>query len=202
MPPLSALPSSTLLPANSAWKSRQWETDYIVDAFARPLGGLCVVAGDQSGAFSLISVPEAPAPFCGDPQRQEAAAKVRPWTLDAFFPSKSDSVRGGHEDIVRAVVLEDVPTGSDDDGKDATSLVWSGGEDGRIVLWDMTTAARGVSSGGNECLSAFPRLVAVGRRTDDMAPMFGRSSGPPGRRGAYASASPGVGNGGRFKPYG
>ncbi|CAO1617550.1 unnamed protein product [Parajaminaea phylloscopi] len=206
LPPLSALPPTTLLPSDSAWKSRQWETDYIIDAFARPQQGLCIAGGDQAGAFSLISVPEPPSPFCGDPIEQSKAARALPWTVEAFFPSLSDSARGGHEDIVRALVMEDVRPAAGGATVDSgtRSLVWSGGEDGKIVLWDVSAAATGgEKDAGTGHMSPLPEAGIPSRRQADVGPSgLGRSAAGVGRRGGGPGPSPGAGAGGRFKPYG
>lgn len=190
MPPLSALPANALLPGESAWKSRQWETDYIVDAFPDATGGLNLIGGDQSGAMSLISIPRAPETFGGDPQKQETMAKSQPWSLQAFFPSLADSAKGGHDDIVRAIIVEDVGQGAG-----GQSLVWSGGEDGRVSVWDVSASADSATQEFSPLSSLSSNLD--GKRAPDVP-------GRGGRRGfaGSASASPGVGNGSRFKPYG
>lgn len=93
-----------------------------------------------------------------------------------FFPSLSDSAQGGHEDIVRCVEV--------DSGNGA---LWSGGEDGKVVAWNVRDAQDQSTPG-------------VGSSSETMiaSPLDSARVG-----GAGTSRRTGVTpTGNRFKPYG
>lgn len=185
LPPLSALPSTTLLPPTSPWQSRKWESDYIIDAtpdvFSQ--GGLKLFTGDQAGAFSLLHIPSPPplppSPFDLDVHRNHITS-TQNWTLQVFFPSLSDSAQGGHEDIVRCIQVDE-----------AAGVLWSGGEDGRIVAWNIADVQQQSTPGvaGTSLAVPVDQTWATAGSSGASTPSSTRRSG-------------GTPSGSRYKPYG
>lgn len=221
------LPLSTSLPATSPWgPSYRYQPDYIIDcAPSHPLhssllggnisgqAGLSLFTGSQSGAFSLVQVPS-PAPFPGSEGSYDADAHLRtvcaqPWTLTHLFPGEADSARGGHSDIVRCVEYE---AGS----ASQPALLWSGGEDGKLVVWRVGEGEEesgpgigfvGASVGDGTGMGMGMGSTGKTSVMDEVS-FAGNSAGAAGRRSGF---SPGVrggsgaaagGGGGRYRPYG
>ncbi|CAO1627961.1 unnamed protein product [Sympodiomycopsis kandeliae] len=176
LPPLSTQPPTTLLP--SPW-TRKWETDYIIDTHSMPSssGGLEVFTGDQSGSFSLISLPNPP-PF--NPNSFDLDTRVKEitttqqWTLTSYFPSIIDSAQGGHSDIVRCIDVDYT-----------NQVMWTGGEDGKIVTWNLKADQE-----------ATPGL-AMPPNTHMFDDNFSNGYSPSSSRRAGGHSA-----GNRFKPYG
>lgn len=151
-------------------------------------GGLSLFTGSQTGSFALQAVPSPP-PFpthldptaMYDSDAHLEQVRFRPWTLTHFFPSLSDSARGGHEDIVRCIEQTDANT--------STGIVWSGGEDGRVVAWSLRGEESTPGLGATATSAAMPAKVdAIKFEGVDV----GNGHAAAGRRG---TASP------RHRPY-
>lgn len=140
--------------------------------------------GDQSGSFALLNVPSPlplPSPFDLDEHLKRITSTQR-WTLQAFFPSLSDSAQGGHEDIVRCVQVDEF----------SPSVLWSGGEDGKVVAWDVgdgsTQSTPGTGAGAATMATPLEQTRVGG----------GGGGGASSRRNGGTP----MGTSSRYKPYG